>query len=143
LQRGLSFIAKLFGVSTTSPSIPEKKQKKLKAPFAEKKQKKGDQLGASTASKSVAAAPKVKKGLSRAEKRALRSGRAGGRGRAGASSSSALRIQRELRDFQTNPPPHCTVAVRPDNLNVWVITLTGVEGTLYEGEKYKLRVEVR
>ena len=31
--------------------------------------------------------------------------------------------------------------VREDNLNVWVITLVGVEGTLFADEKYKLRIE--
>ena len=29
--------------------------------------------------------------------------------------------------------------VRADNMNVWVITMTGIEGTLFENEKYKLR----
>jgi len=64
-----------------------------------------------------------------------------GRNRRGSSSrsSSMLRIQRELHDFQTNPPPHCTVSVRHGQVNVWVITLTGVEGTLFEGEKHKVK----
>eukprot|EP00619_Florenciella_sp_RCC1007_P009915 CAMPEP_0205930178 /NCGR_PEP_ID=MMETSP1325-20131115/25740_1 /ASSEMBLY_ACC=CAM_ASM_000708 /TAXON_ID=236786 /ORGANISM="Florenciella sp., Strain RCC1007" /LENGTH=92 /DNA_ID=CAMNT_0053299513 /DNA_START=1 /DNA_END=275 /DNA_ORIENTATION=+ len=26
-------------------------------------------------------------------------------------------------------------------MNVWVVTLNGVEGTLFEGEKHKLRIE--
>jgi hypothetical protein len=64
-----------------------------------------------------------------------------GRNRRGSSSrsSSMLRIQRELHDFQTNPPPHCTVSVRHGQINVWVITLTGVKGTLFEGEKHKVK----
>ena len=27
-----------------------------------------------------------------------------------------------------------------DNLRVWVVTLTGSKGTVYAGEKYKLKV---
>lgn len=27
-----------------------------------------------------------------------------------------------------------------DNLRVWVVTLTGAKGTIYAGEKYKLKV---
>lgn len=53
-------------------------------------------------------------------------------------TSSLLRIQRELHDFQTNPPPNCAISIRNNQLNVWVITLTGVNGTLFEGEKYKV-----
>ena len=76
--------------------------------------------------------------LSRAAQRKA-AGRAGGS--AASRSSSALRIQRELRDFQTNGVPNIAVAVSPTNMNVWVVTLTGVEGTLFAGEKFKLRVE--
>ena len=55
--------------------------------------------------------------------------------------SAAVRIQRELMDFQQNSPPSLSVNVRADNMNVWVVTLNGVEGTLFEGEKHKLRIE--
>ena len=68
--------------------------------------------------------------------------RAGGRRRGGPSrASAAVRIQRELMDFQQNSPPSLSVNVRADNMNVWVVTLNGVEGTLFEGEKHKLRIE--
>jgi len=140
LQRGLSFVAKLFGVDINSALVDEKEDG-------------GKDDAPSVAAPGASKVPKKKqtKALSRAEQRAMatkergaRGGRGGraGRGGARAASSSALRIQRELRDFQTNPPPHCSVAVRPDNLNVWIITLAGVEDTVYAGEKYKLRVEV-
>ncbi|CEM32784.1 unnamed protein product [Vitrella brassicaformis CCMP3155] len=49
------------------------------------------------------------------------------------------RIQKELKDFLTTPPDHCEIAVG-SNIRVWIITLTGVEGTLYEGEKYRLKI---
>lgn len=45
----------------------------------------------------------------------------------------------ELRDWLANPVENIAVAVG-DNLRVWVVTLTGAKGTIYEGEKYKLKV---
>ena len=48
------------------------------------------------------------------------------------------RIQKELRAFVSNPPEGCKLAVGA-NLRVWVMTITGVEGTIYAGEKYKLK----
>ena len=38
-----------------------------------------------------------------------------------------------------NPPDGCKVSVGK-NLNVWIVTMTGAEGTIFAGEKYKLRV---
>jgi len=55
--------------------------------------------------------------------------------------NAGVRIMRELGEFQKNAPEHCSVAVRDSNVNVWIITLTGVTGTLFANEKYKLRVE--
>lgn len=52
----------------------------------------------------------------------------------------AYRIQKELREFLANPPEGCKVAVGK-NLMVWVVAITGAKGTIYEGEKYKLRIE--
>ena len=49
-----------------------------------------------------------------------------------------VRIQKELRAFVSNPPDGCKLAVGA-NLRVWVITITGAEGTVYAGEKYKLK----
>lgn len=58
--------------------------------------------------------------------------------KADATDSSQNRIQKELRNFMASPPHNCEVSVGK-NIRVWVVTLTGVEGTVYEGEKYKLK----
>uniref|UniRef100_A0A0G4GVI6 UBC core domain-containing protein n=1 Tax=Chromera velia CCMP2878 TaxID=1169474 RepID=A0A0G4GVI6_9ALVE len=49
------------------------------------------------------------------------------------------RIQKELKEFIKSPPPNCRVSVG-SNLRAWIITIKGVEGTLYEKETYKLKV---
>ncbi|CAM9142486.1 unnamed protein product [Discosporangium mesarthrocarpum] len=49
------------------------------------------------------------------------------------------RIQKELKAFMNNPPDNCNVSVGK-NIRVWIITITGAEGTLYAGEKFRLRV---
>lgn len=48
-------------------------------------------------------------------------------------------LKQELRDWLANPMENIQVAVG-DNLRVWVVTLTGAPGTVYAGEKYKLKV---
>jgi ubiquitin-protein ligase len=48
-------------------------------------------------------------------------------------------IVQELRDWLANPIENLNVAVG-DNIRVWVVTLTGAKGTIYAGEKYKLKV---
>lgn len=50
------------------------------------------------------------------------------------------RIQRELKEFIKSPPPNLAVKVG-SNIRIWIITVTGAEGTVYEGETYKLRVQ--
>ena len=59
--------------------------------------------------------------------------------RASPAQRQAQRISRELTDFVENPPDGCKVSVGK-NLNVWIVTMTGAEGTIFAGEKYKLRV---
>jgi len=49
------------------------------------------------------------------------------------------RIQRELKEFLKSPPPNLKVNVGK-NIRIWIITMTGAQGTIYEGEVYKLRV---
>lgn len=50
------------------------------------------------------------------------------------------RIQRELKDFIKFPPPNMSVKVGK-NIRLWIITLTGANNTIYEGEQYRLRVK--
>ena len=49
------------------------------------------------------------------------------------------RIQKELKSFIDQPPSNCKVTVG-QNIKVWIITITGANGTIYAGEKYKLKV---
>ena len=49
------------------------------------------------------------------------------------------RIQRELKAFITSPPPNLRVHVGK-NIRVWIITVKGAANTIYENEKYRLRV---
>eukprot|EP00903_Cladosiphon_okamuranus_P010653 g10073.t1 len=49
------------------------------------------------------------------------------------------RIQKELKEFMANPPDCCKVSVGK-NIRVWIITINGAEGTIYAGEKFRLRV---
>jgi len=50
-----------------------------------------------------------------------------------------LRIQKELRTFMANPPSNCKVTLG-SNIRVWVVTIVGVNGTIYAGEKYRLKM---
>ena len=77
------------------------------------------------------AAPATKKKAAAKKKRAP--------ARASPAQRQAQRISRELTDFVENPPAGCKVSVGK-NLNVWIVTMTGAEGTIFAGEKYKLRV---
>jgi len=55
------------------------------------------------------------------------------------ASRKAARIAKELKDFLANPPENCKVTMGK-SLNVWVVTIIGAKNTIFEGEKYKLRV---
>jgi len=85
--------------------------------------------------------------VSRSARRQRRNTRlgGGGKGRAGAgrpaTTAGSLRVARELREFQRDPPPGCAAASQPGNDRVWVVTITGAPETLFAGEKYKLRFE--
>mmetsp|Transcript_27459 Transcript_27459/g.33980 ORF Transcript_27459/g.33980 Transcript_27459/m.33980 type:complete len:369 (-) Transcript_27459:58-1164(-) len=54
-------------------------------------------------------------------------------------SNPNYRIQRELKEFISSPPPNLSVKVGK-NIRVWIITMKGTKGSLYENEKYRLRV---
>jgi Ubiquitin-conjugating enzyme len=49
------------------------------------------------------------------------------------------RIQRELKEFATDPPPNLSVKVGK-NIRVWIVTMEGAQNTIYEGEVFKLRI---
>lgn len=56
------------------------------------------------------------------------------------TSNPNYRIQRELKEFLKSPPPNLNVKVGK-NIRVWIVTMVGTKGSLYEGEKYRLRVQ--
>eukprot|EP00743_Colponemidia_sp_Colp-15_P004498 GILK01004850.1.p1 GENE.GILK01004850.1~~GILK01004850.1.p1 ORF type:complete len:173 (-),score=6.73 GILK01004850.1:174-626(-) len=49
------------------------------------------------------------------------------------------RLQRELSDLQSRPVEGISVDVDESNIMVWLVTLHGAPGTLYEGESFRLR----
>lgn len=49
------------------------------------------------------------------------------------------RVQKELRAFLANPPDNCKLTVGA-NIRVWIVQITGAEGTIFAGEKYKLKM---
>ena len=56
------------------------------------------------------------------------------------STNSNYRIQRELKEFLSSPPPNLAVKVGK-NIRLWIITMTGAKNSIYEGETYRLRVQ--
>jgi hypothetical protein len=149
-----SIFSKLFGGKQSAADDEdededEEEEAKATTKTTVNKEKKLEGASSSSASSSAsasaedaaAAAKLAKRKAAKAAAKAKMGRGPGGKGPGALRTSANLRIQRELRDFQTNAPPNCAVSVRPENINVWVITLTGVEGTLFEGEKHKLRIE--
>jgi len=53
--------------------------------------------------------------------------------------SGNARIQAEIRSFLANPPDNMSLQVG-SSIRVWVVTLRGVEGTVFSGEKYRLKM---
>ena len=56
------------------------------------------------------------------------------------STSPNYRIQRELKQFLSEPPPNLKVSVGK-NIRVWIVTLNMSDDTIYAGEKYRLRIQ--
>lgn len=57
------------------------------------------------------------------------------------SSNPNYRIQRELKDFISSPPPGLSVKISGKNVRLWIVSLTMPENTIYSGEIYKLRIQ--
>lgn len=55
------------------------------------------------------------------------------------SKNPNYRIQKELKEFIKEPSPNLTVKVGK-NIRIWIVTMVGADGTIYEGEVYKLRI---
>ncbi|KAL7255769.1 hypothetical protein ACSBR1_009823 [Camellia fascicularis] len=56
------------------------------------------------------------------------------------SKIASNRLQKELVEWQVNPPVGFNHKVT-DNLQRWVIEVNGAPGTLYANEKYQLQVD--
>ncbi|XP_009114015.2 probable ubiquitin-conjugating enzyme E2 18 [Brassica rapa] len=56
------------------------------------------------------------------------------------SKIACNRLQKELSEWQVNPPTGFKHKVT-DNLQKWIIEVTGAPGTLYANETYKLQVD--
>ncbi|KYQ92043.1 Rab GTPase [Tieghemostelium lacteum] len=55
-----------------------------------------------------------------------------------ASGRYAKRLQKELQEIQKSPP-HGIMIEEANNLDRWVVQITGTENTLYNGEKFRLQ----
>ncbi|XP_022852977.1 probable ubiquitin-conjugating enzyme E2 18 [Olea europaea var. sylvestris] len=60
--------------------------------------------------------------------------------KASLSKIASNRLQKELMEWQVNPPAGFKHKVT-DNLQRWVIEVNGAPGTLYAGETYQLQVD--
>ncbi|GFE54961.1 ubiquitin-conjugating enzyme [Babesia ovis] len=50
------------------------------------------------------------------------------------------RLEKELDNFRKDPPPNCSVEVFGSRKDIWIVTWTGLPGTIYAGEKYRLKI---
>jgi ubiquitin-conjugating enzyme E2 W len=45
-----------------------------------------------------------------------------------------------MKSFEEKPPKNCKLIVDPKNPSSWTVAMTGLDGTIYAGEKYFLRL---
>lgn len=56
------------------------------------------------------------------------------------STNPNYRIQKELKAFLKSPPDNLSVSVG-SNIRLWIVTIKGAKGSIYDGETFKLRIE--
>lgn len=59
-----------------------------------------------------------------------------------AGRDSTKRIQRELAEITSDPPPNCSAGLKGDNLYEWVATILGPVKSVYEGGVFFLDVHL-
>lgn len=130
-QTVLGVVEGMTGVKLL-PSKDEGKSKSKKSKSKNKKSKTASKQSSTSKSKDATAnKPEKSKVTSQAQTHLAKDLKA---------TNPNYRIQRELKEFLKSPPPNLSVKVGK-NIRVWIITLEGTKGSLYEGEKYRLRVQ--
>ena len=140
-------VESLTGLDLVPVKVMEKpkKSKSRKSSGGGTKKKSGKKRAAVANDEEVESAKAPAKKTAPAKKKKA----AGGGGSAAASkhlstsmksTSPNYRIQRELKQFLSEPPPNLKVSVGK-NIRVWIVTLNMSDDTIYAGEKYRLRIQ--
>ena len=139
LRSGLRVVENLTGIRLLPKKKTPKKSKKSKKSKAKKKEKSDDEEeneskneeGESSTEKKKPKKPKTKKPSATTKKHVTASIK---------SNNPNYRIQRELKEFLSSPPPNLSVQVG-SNIRIWIVTMAGAENTIYGGEVFKLRIQ--
>nr|BAT25233.1 symbiotic ubiquitin conjugating E2 [Nitzschia sp. IriIs04] len=118
VRSGIQWLESFTGISLLPPQVEETKKTKGK-----KKEKVATKKETTPSNKSKKSTEASKKHLTSKLK----------------STNPNYRIQKELKEFIQSPPPNLSVKVG-SNLRVWIVTMKGANGTIYEGEVFKLRI---
>ena len=54
--------------------------------------------------------------------------------------NSNNRLKIEMKSFLESPPVNCQLIVDSKNIRSWTVLFTGLDGTIYAGEKFKLKM---
>eukprot|EP00529_Nitzschia_sp_RCC80_P019478 CAMPEP_0113485608 /NCGR_PEP_ID=MMETSP0014_2-20120614/24571_1 /TAXON_ID=2857 /ORGANISM="Nitzschia sp." /LENGTH=433 /DNA_ID=CAMNT_0000379259 /DNA_START=1 /DNA_END=1302 /DNA_ORIENTATION=+ /assembly_acc=CAM_ASM_000159 len=128
---GLKLLPRVSSSSSKTESKSKKKKNKTKKSKS-KKEKKNVEEEQEGESKSKLTKPKVKaQAVTSATKEHLTS--------SFTTSNPNHRIQKELKEFIKHPPDNLSVQVGK-NIRIWIITIKGAKGSIYDGETFKLRV---
>jgi ubiquitin-conjugating enzyme E2 W len=135
---GLKLLPRLLSSPSSSPASKTKKNKKKKSKVKQDmvRDEDGDQKEQEKASDESVSKSKSKpkpkpQAVSHTTKEHLTSSIT--------KSNPNHRIQKELKEFIKHPPDSLSVQVGK-NIRIWIITIKGAKGSIYEGETFKLRV---
>jgi len=130
----LKKIEKLTGVSLLPPKQEKKKKKKTKKKRSVSSSSSSKITSAKEDDEKYTPTPKKKKQqkTTTATKKHLSS--------TISSKNSNYRIQRELKDFITSPPPNLSVKVG-SNIRIWIVSIVAADDSIYKGEVFKLRIQ--